>query len=361
MSGKGKLKFLEAEQFRVIDEQAYGVRGGYPVELVWINRKRIQVFLTVNASLLPEQAHQIQLEANQQGVMLRAGDRQVFYDWKGPVEQVLQNVDAIVSILQTNGIYPPRCCAICGEDAPNAAMLCGKRYDMVHSNCVEEWVQKASATEKQGSYGKGFLGALLGAVVGILPSILIAVLFQAVSGLLLILMPICSAWGYFKLGGRRDKKAILLCILSSFVGLGLSLISWDVYINCNWMGMSVGEGLLYTLENMSFSGYWDHLLANLWDMFIYGIAGMVLMAQYVKGRIRTGKRTVKEQCATLVGTDSGRTRVYTGSTSAAEHTETVETPNYTEPPRYETPKNTFGSNSFSKRKKDSNKGWDPWD
>lgn len=365
MSGNKRLKVLEANQFRVVEEDAYGVRSGYPVAVSLLNRKRVQVYLTVDVSALPQQAQAIQQAGGQRGLALRCGNRQVFYEWKGRMEDVLGSVDLVAGILQENGIHPPHSCALCGEDAPNGAMLCGTRYDMVHSNCVSDLMQRANPRENQGSFGRGVVGALLGAVVGILPTVLMTVLFQSLSGIFLMLLPICVAYGYFKLGGMRDKKAMLICTIGSLIGFGLCLISWDVYINCNWMGMSVFEGLMYTLNNMSFSGYWDALTENIVYLVVFGLAGICFMIPYVKGRLRTGKRTPAERYATLVETDSGRTRVYTGS---AEHRETAEqtaatqTPPQPEPERYTASKSSaFENNSFSKRSKKNDKHWDPWD
>lgn len=365
MSGNGKLKPLEAHQFRVVEDTAYGVRSGYPVAMSLLNRKKIQVYLTVDMSPLSDQAQSIQQAGGQKGLFLRSGNRQVFYEWKGRIEDVLGSVDLVAGILQANGIYPPHCCALCGEDAPNGAMLCGTHYDMVHSNCVSSLMQRKDLKENQGSFGAGFVGALLGAVVGLIPTILMTVLFQSLSGILLMLLPICAAYGYFKLGGKRDKKAMLICTICSLIGFGLCLISWDVYMNCNWMGMSVFEGLMYTLNNMSFGGYWDALMENIIYLVVFGIGGICFMIQYVKGRLRTGKRTAAERYATLVEIDSGRTRVYAGGAEhreSAEQPEPAQTPNCAKPEQHTAPKaSVFDSNNFSKRNKKNDKHWDPWD
>lgn len=366
MNGNVRLKFLEAYQFRVVEDTAYGVRSGYPVAITLLSRNKMQVYITIDASLLQEQVQLIRSAVGGQGLILKFGNRQVCYEWRGRIEDVLRTVDTAVDVLQLNQVYPPHGCALCGEDAPNGAMLCGDHYDMVHSNCVSDMMQRADPRENQVGFGKGVAGALLGAAVGVIPTVLMVVLFQSLSGVLLMLLPICAAYGYFKLGGKRDKKAVLICTLASLVGYGMCMISWDVYINCNWMGMSVFEGLIYTLSNMSFSGYWDYLMENIIHLVCFGVAGICIMVHHVKGKIRTGKRTAAECYATLVETDSGRTRVYAGGAEHQEpqmQTEEARTPEAPEHEPYTAPKPTaFEPNGFSNRNHKSNKkNWDPWD
>lgn len=366
MSGSQKLKALEKYQFRVVEDTAYGVRNGYPVAISMLNGKKAQVYLTLDVSALPQQAQVVQQAGGQRGLALKCGNRQVFYEWRGRMADVMGSVELVAGILQTNGLNPPHCCALCGEDAPNGAMLCGTHYDMVHSNCVSDLMQRSNPKENLGSFGVGFAGALLGAVVGLIPTVLMTVLFQSLSGVLLMLLPLCAAYGYFKLGGRRDKKAMLICAICSLIGFWMCLISWDVYMNCNWMGMSVFEGLMYTLNNMSFSGYWDAMMENIIYLVVFGIGGICFMIQYVKGKLRTGKRTAAERYATLVETDSGRTRVYTGGAEhrePAEPTAAAQEPaDAREPERYTAPRpSAFESNRFSNRNKKNDKHWDPWD
>lgn len=358
MGGEATLNPLKEEQFRVLGEEAYGVRNGYPVAVTLVSRKKAQVHLTVDIPLLPEQMHAIQQEGSRQGLLLRCDHRQVFYEWKGPRDELLHGVDTTIGILQANRILPPQRCAICGEDAPNGAMLWGKHYDMVHSSCASQQRQNTERRERPSSFGKGVIGALLGAVVGIIPTILIAVLFQSIYGMLLMLFPVCSAYGYFKMGGRRDKKAMLICTLCSIAGLGLCLMCWDIYMNCNWMGMSVPEALVYTLQNMSFQGYWNYLFEEIGYLVIYGALGLVFMVQYIKGRLRTGERTAAERYATLVETDSGRTRVYTGSVG---HGGQEEPSTGAEPERYAASTPAAASRGFGKGRTGDSKGWDPWD
>ncbi len=351
---------LKAEQFRLVETEAYGVRSGYPVVFSCAKWNRIQIVVTVDLTPFPEQRAVLQQACGRQGVYLRYGDRQVVYEWKGQVKEALQSLDGLLALLQENGVQPPQKCAICGETAPNSAVLCGLRYDLVHSHCAEQRTQQTAAAERPTSVGKGVAGALLGAVVGGLPSVLMTLLFQSFLGVLLVLVPVFAAAGYFKLGGKREKKAMWICVLASIVGYGLCLFSWDVYINCNWMGMSVLEGLQYTLQNMTFEGYWDTLLSDIGTLWVFGLCGLLLMMHQIQTKIRTGVRTAAEQYATLVEMDSGSTRVYTGS-AEREASKPVEKAAAAESDGY-APMHSAPDRDQKKRwGRKQNQSWDPWD
>ena len=192
---------LNTNEYRVVNNAAYGVMEGYPFQMLYVNGSSLRGIITTQ-SIDANASKLVKGTLVGQGIKAKVQGRLVFYNVKvkksSVPEDVLNTVHAAVSVLRQCGAAAPNRCILCGQPNHDAFMFYGGCYDAVHSTCVTQLQSTAQSTaeENPGSYGKGVVGALIGAVVGALPAIAALVFLNFISAWLFMLIPMATYFGY---------------------------------------------------------------------------------------------------------------------------------------------------------------------
>jgi len=113
----------------------------------------------------------------------------------------------------------PPVCPVCRQAGCDAFAYYGGSYTQVHANCVQQQnnqaVAKINENERSGSYGLGFLGALIGSIVGTIPSVLLIVYLDVISAWLCALIPLGAYYGYKLFHGKMNNAALGATIVMS--------------------------------------------------------------------------------------------------------------------------------------------------
>lgn len=140
-------------------------------------------------------------------------------------EQFAEVLDAILAqlpaVIEENTLALPDTCPICKAASCDSYSFVTGNYVPVHATCVrvsaEEKTQALEQNNDQGSYIKGFLGALLGGIIGSVPNILMMYFAHRTYSLLYALIPLAAFFGYKLLGGRVNKAAFWVVSIISVV------------------------------------------------------------------------------------------------------------------------------------------------
>ncbi len=129
--------------------------------------------------------------------------------------------DTLVQAVARSGLSLPQNCPICKAPGCDSVALADSGYQPVHAACVlnksAAQQQKVRKNEAGGSYGLGFLGAVLGGIVGCVPTILSVVLAGVISAWLCALIPLGAYGGYRLLRGKLTRVAAVIVIVISVV------------------------------------------------------------------------------------------------------------------------------------------------
>lgn len=287
--------------FNLVGGQAYGDINGYPLVLQQGGSKKLQVTVTLREApdrtvmkmlrraIKEERSHRdargletrILVRKNQ----LTAGVNLAHLTHP---RQVPEALELLLEILKNNDCMPPDCCRICALSSPDSYMLLpGSGYDAVHRVCVDRLHTETAhqAQVNPGSYLTGAIGALIGAVIGALPSILLICTLGVISAWAFMLIPICTYYGYKLLRGKMTGAVTVISILFSFVGLAFVLFVWDIATNLIVydFGLSAAIRLSAYYATVGFSlSYWSWLLADLFDILLFFVLGIVFSISIIR-------------------------------------------------------------------------------
>lgn len=208
-----------------------GTYQGYPFSVLFLNgtaRGRTQFALRIQFAQKVPGAMYKQAKAAVKGLakVQKAQSPATLYNALATVpkndnfNQAFDNLmDASVNAARSLALAAPTTCPICKQPGCDAYAFHGASYQPVHQYCVQNQAadknQKAQQNELNGSYGLGFVGAVLGGIVGAIPTILLAVFGNLISGWLCALIPLGAYYGYKLLRGRMNRMALVMSILVS--------------------------------------------------------------------------------------------------------------------------------------------------
>lgn len=123
----------------------------------------------------------------------------------------------VAAIAPKYNLYIPNVCPVCGRtDCDSYAYIKGS-YRSVHAACVQSQAQatheKAEKNLREGNYGLGIVGAVLGAIIGSLPAVLIQLLTGYLFVLLYALVPLGTYYGYKLFKGKMTKAVLGIVIV----------------------------------------------------------------------------------------------------------------------------------------------------
>lgn len=171
--------------------------------------------------------------------------------------ELTEKLDAIAAALRDNAITPADTSALSGAAMPDSLCLVPTgnliTYQPVRAEEIRQQnaklQEKAEDNEQNGSYGLGFVGALLGALVGLIPSVLLAFFADLISAWLFALVPICSMFGYKLFKGKMGKPAIAIVILMSLLAAlvipYVSVVAACVHELGDPLGLAMAEAFDY--------------------------------------------------------------------------------------------------------------------
>lgn len=307
------LSLLAAQGLHVTGGAAYGVQDGYPFTIRPYPSSRLSVCITLGA--VPDRAAAKQLKADLRERGIRGATTQgrlLSYPLKlkkdTTAAAVLADVKAAAETARHAGFAAPCICAMCGQRGTDAFVLRNMPpmgYDAVHAACFDQMHREAArkAEDFSGSYVTGALGALAGAVVGALPAFLGLVWLEIVSAWLFLLIPVGSYYGYKLCRGKMNAAAGIFAVVCSAFGLAVTILAWDVAVNCAQFDLSVADAIrltnYFTFEQFT-PEYWAWLKPNAASIVVFYILGVVCSLGIVRRTNRTELKNTEQLRATML-------------------------------------------------------------
>ena len=141
--------------------------------------------------------------------------------------------------------------------------------------------------EKQQSFAKGIVGALLGGLLGGVSIILLGQM-GIVASLSGVLLAFCTLKGFALLGGKLNKPALLVCVVIMLAVPYLAdRLSWAIayyqFFQENEMALSFGDAFQYVYDFLEL----DELMGEYWKnlLFVYAftaIGAFTILKQQLK-------------------------------------------------------------------------------
>lgn len=132
-------------------------------------------------------------------------------------DNIISDLEKIGKYLHYINYHERKNCVMCGCNASYNAV--DNKLIPIEKKCIEKYHEdQKHFKEKDSNIKKALLMALLGSFVGILPSFIIAMLVESytiVSSILVFICPFLSIILYYKNDVNRTNKSDLLCILIS--------------------------------------------------------------------------------------------------------------------------------------------------
>lgn len=199
-------------------------------------------------------------------------------------------MDASARTAQSLGLVVPAACPICKQAGCDAYAFHGASYQPAHAYCVQNQAAgqnaKVEQNELNGSYGLGFIGAVLGGLVGAIPNIALAVFMNVISWWLCALIPLGAYYGYKLLRGRMNKVALLMTILVSVLLTPVVYYLMQDLSVYKEYGYFFGPAAVWELFQM----YPEQLLPGLLQTLLFTGIGIFVVSGIIS---RTNTHTVK--------------------------------------------------------------------
>lgn len=197
---------------------------------------------------------------------------------------------SIVAAAPTYGLFIPDICPICKKANCDSFAFINGAYVAAHANCVQQDLakqqEKVEKNLREGSYGLGFIGALLGALIGSIPAVLILSLTGYLVFLLYMLIPIASYQGYKILKGKRTKSAVLFVFLATI--LVLPIMGYLQFVLPDYINYGQWYSPAIYLNALAYAGM-SNILAAYGLQIIVVIIGLAVSYSSIK---RTGQDEV---------------------------------------------------------------------
>lgn len=205
-----------------------GVVDGYPMSLVWLNKKRITVNVaTSNSSDWKLHGKELGQECKQNGLGTATtdGNGHIIFTLKTDTMSDIYNqgLRQVATMLRSRGLKAPETCAICRMGSCDAAAFVGGAAQPIHAGCIDRLAQGAAAKAQEakvtGNYATGLIGAFLGMLVGVIVPLVAIIATDTLYAVLFALIPLASYYGYKLFRGRMNKMAAVAAIVMSILGV----------------------------------------------------------------------------------------------------------------------------------------------
>lgn len=235
MIGSGLKKFAKEFHMEVKSGVAYGVMQGFAVTLQEGSGYKQMAIATRFADMEQQRAFeqkvaQVNITSQyrvQQFAVAPAYINVVFTDTMGTMKKIRAFADWIFPLLNQSGASTAEFCNECGAPIQNDGVwmlrdgmvaarvheVCAKRIqDQIYGENMER--QEAD----QGSYGFGFIGAVIGALIG---SLVWAIVLMAgyVAGIVGLLIGFLANKGYNLMKGKQGKAKIAILVIAIIIGV----------------------------------------------------------------------------------------------------------------------------------------------
>lgn len=232
MISSGLKKLATQYGLRVTKSVAYGSLGGYAATFSEQNGyKRVTFTTRLSQAEIPAirqalDSRNLSKEFRVSGLSLE--DRLVdirFVNGSGTLKKMEAFFAFFLPLLSAAGATDANICVQCGQPLNLSdpwKLINGVAYHL-HNGCANQIAIQAAQEEahlketKTGSYGTGFIGALLGALVGAIPWAIV-MNFGYVLSALGFLIGFCSKKGYELLHGKVGKGKVAIVLLCSIAG-----------------------------------------------------------------------------------------------------------------------------------------------
>lgn len=265
----------QSQGFRVVGNQMLGVYKGYPFSLTMQSKSTydiISMSFTVDGRIpgkllkairkkLPKGASLASPAAGQLNVT--CPDKEDM----GTYRLTMTALDTVTGSLASAEVplTLPAKCPYCNNEMCDSVAIVNGRYVPVHRHCLTEQTRaetsKARINEESGNYLTGFIGALLGAIVGCIPNIILIFAVQREYGILYMLIPLASYFGYTLFKGRIGGVARVMVIVCSI--LAFAVMQPAVF--CIYYMLEGYRGSLSPVLRMYFQEYLPY----------YGVSGFI--------------------------------------------------------------------------------------
>lgn len=259
MIGSGLKKLAKENGMKVAGGYAYGSFRGYDCAFSEGAGYKLLVISTRLPDNIQEQALQAECESRNLQKEFRVQELHIgkegiavnFLDNPGTMKCMSAFFDWFFPLLAKYSATPAGICPECGMPISGAGkwLLTNGVARHMHESCAAKLQERISheegkaAEEAPGSYGSGFLGALLGGLLGAIPWALLY-LAGRVAAVLGLLIGWLSEKGYCKLGGKNGKGKALILIAAVIISVcvGTLLGEWLGAAKLVFQGEAYGFG-----------------------------------------------------------------------------------------------------------------------
>lgn len=286
-------QFFSSRGYRVVGWEGYGIENGYPVCVRLATKK----CLALSFNLVPEDPKAFKqaaasvdrhyyLRYNKEDHCAEATIRTSKNDYS---MEFHEGISVLTQFFRGQDYRPADSCPFCKQTGCDAFVRWnGKQhpiFESVHKACVYRENQniqgQATHNQANGSYLKGIIGAFLGAIVGTIPATAVLLFANYLVGILFALIPMAIAYGYRKLGGKRNKLYFLIVILFSFLSIFWMeslMIIWQIV---TYGGVSLAEALVIVPLALADPAMLSELLPELIQQGIFVLLGLWIAGKQV--------------------------------------------------------------------------------
>ncbi len=170
-----------------------------------------------------------------------------FLDTVGTMKKIREFLDWFIPLMNQHGATKMDICTECGMQITDGCWkLIGDIAYYMHSACAEKVSNQIADEAEQrkqddeGSYGAGFVGAILGAAIG---AVAWAVILNMgyVASVVGLLIGFLAEKGYTLLGGKRGKGKVIILTVAVVLGVVLGTLGADAFT----LITMIGNGELY--------------------------------------------------------------------------------------------------------------------
>ena len=259
MIGSGLKKLAKENGMKIAGGYAYGSFRGYDCAFSEGAGYKLLVVSTRLPDTVQEQALQADCEGRNLQKEFRVQELYIgkegiavnFLDNPGTMKRMVAFCDWFFPLLAQYSATPAGVCPECGMPISGEGkwMLTNGIARHMHESCGAKMQERISheetraAEEDTGSYGAGFLGAMLGSLIGAIPWALLY-LAGRIAAVLGLLIGWLGEKGYCKLGGKNGKAKALILIVTAIISVcvGNFLGEWLSAAKYIFQGEAYGLG-----------------------------------------------------------------------------------------------------------------------
>jgi len=234
--------FASTKGCKCVGNRMMGTHRGYPFVTTLIKGSVLNTIFQVTGGEDKAALKRARKELPRGCSLARSGVRMVLScTGKDPqlMENYIQSMNITTTLLQNAGAAVPTVCPLCARGGCDAFGLRGDCYVPVHRACYEAQIHSTVSSVEQntveGTYLKGWIGAVLGGIVGAIPAVLCQVFLNYFVALAFALIPLGAYYGYRKLGGKMDRMVTVATVVVSLAQIfGSQFMTWYASLIYYW-------------------------------------------------------------------------------------------------------------------------------